>query len=237
MAISQSETVNSSLQSRSVGRRAILAGIASTPLLGTSALAETDEVDAVLAAWREWRPLQCEDAALTPKMKAAFKALPTWVKTPQVRVLDTWCGYEGEINEVCDLAPAWMAPAIPTVQEAAKRELQDLVRRGEEHTQQCGYADLDKYSEELMKRQMPLTERIEASNSNHPIVIAAKIDIALSEAPTDEMLGDCPWVPIAAIVRSLLPHLPADMAEALTPVAEERGRIGELFGLSAEALS
>jgi hypothetical protein len=235
MAARQSETVNPSLQGKTIGRRAILAGLATASIAGTATAAEHDDTEAVLAAWREWRPLQCEDAALTPQIQAAYKALPNWVKVPQIQVLDTWCWDDKAIDDVCDRAPTWMNPAIPDLRVAAKRELQDLWRRGEEYSQRCGYTDLEKRSDAIMERQVALVKRIENSNSNHPIVIAAKIDMALSEASSDDLFGDCPWVPISAILRALMPHLPADMAAALAPAAEERGSIGELFGLSVEA--
>jgi len=236
MANRQSETANTVLQARTVGRRSVLAGLAVAPIAGTVVAAEPDEVERVLAAWREWRPL-CEDAALTPRMNALYKAVPDSAKNPQVQVLDEWCWSDEHIDQTCDRAPAWMKSVISDVWRSAKQELQDMWLRAGEHLELCGYEDLERQSEELMRRQGPLVEQIEGSNSNHPIVIAAKIDMALSEAPSDNMFGDCPWVPISAIVRALLPYLPADMAAALELAAEERGRIGELFGLQEETLS
>jgi hypothetical protein len=94
---------------------------------------------------------------------------------------------------------------------------------------------MERRSDEIMDMQTDLIDRIEASDSTHPAVVAAKIDLALSQGRKDDLLDDCPWHATTAILRSLLPRLPADMAATLAPAAEARGTIGQLFDLPEEA--
>ena len=51
--------------------------------------------------------------------------------------------------------------------------------------------------------------------------VAAKMNIAFDHA--DGFLCDLPWCMAAAVLRSVLPDLPADMAEALAPPTKGQG--------------
>jgi hypothetical protein len=146
-----------------------------------------------------------------------------------------WCINEDGIDAACARAPAWMQSALPELKEAAKREFRDLWRRREEEEERSGYTALQNRSDEIVDIQVELIKRIERSNSPHPAVIATKIDLALSQAPKEDLMANCPWYALATVLRTLLPQLPADMAAVLTPAAEERGTIGQLFARQAEA--
>jgi hypothetical protein len=242
MAICQSETVNSSLQAPAaapmpkLGRRAVLAGLAVTSIAGAAVAAEPDEVQTVVSAWREWRKLEMEDVALTPKILAAYNAQPKWVQLPGLEFLDEGHISEDGIDGACVKAPAWMESAIPAMRDAAKRELRERSQRSAAELEHCGYTAMERRSDEIIELTAPLIDRIEVSDSTHPAVMAAKIDLALSRGRRmKDLLDDCPWHALTTILRSILPQLPADMAAMLAPAAEGRGTIGELFGLAAEA--
>lgn len=232
--MASSHTAHIITPAQAIGRRAVLAGLAVASAAGTAVAAVPDEVEAAVNAWREWRQLEMEHKALTPKMHATYKTLPNDVNMPGVVVFDQWHMSEDGIDRACSNAPSWMETAVPAIREAAKRELMAAYQRCEVEQERCGYTAMEKRSDEIMELQRELIDRIEGSDSTHPAVIAAKIDMSLSEGNTKAMLGDCPWVPLTTILRSLLPHLPADMAAALAPAAEHRGTIGELFGLPRE---
>ena len=80
------------------------------------------------------------------------------------------------------------------------------------------HAAIDDRDQPLQDVEDVLSRAIEALPSNTPTAVAAKMNIAFDHA--DGFLCDLPWCMLAAALRSVLPDLPADMAEALAPLTK-----------------
>jgi hypothetical protein len=219
-------------------RRAILTGIAATTaatavLAVPAASAVTTDVDAVLAAWRAWRPLEEEGRAISAAIRDLHEKHPLTRKIPSVLVFDQQCVTDENIEEVCQRAPAWMQPAIPQLQESAKRELAAEQKRSEEFNDQVGITQLYNHLEEIDEASGRHFELIDRATGSSPVIIAAQLDLALAHMDGDEDISDCGPRSIVSAIRGLLPELPADMAEALAPIAAGEGTIWDAYTRTA----
>jgi hypothetical protein len=208
-------------------RRAILTGIAATAA-ATAVPAQagaTIDAEAVLAAWRAWRPLEEEDWALCAELKDAYKRYPQAFIPPGVLVCDVNCMTAENIDEACKQAPAWMQPAMAHIRECAKQELAAEWTRFEKLEDKVGISRMNRRSDEVDALRGPHFDLIENADGSSPIIIAAKLDCALSHLSGDEDLSDCGPSGIASAIRGLLPELPADMAQTLAPIAAGEGKV------------
>jgi hypothetical protein len=214
-------------------RRAILTGIAATTAATALAVPATadamSDVDAVLAAWRVWRPLEEEDWSINAAWQGIYSRHPSTRNIPSVLVFDVQCMSDDGIDEVCRRQPAWMQPAMPQLRESAKQELAAEIARSDSFDEKVGLAKLQRRSEDIDQIMGPLLDLIENADGSAPIIIAAKLDCALSHLRGDDCLSDCGPSGIASAIRGLLPELPEDMRQKLAPIAAGEGKIREIY--------
>ena len=202
-------------------RREILSGIAAATaaLAVPGASATTPDVGAVLEAWRAWRALEEEAWPLRPTIDWKRKGVPLDIEAPSVEVCGTMCQFEWAIDLACDAAPAWIQPAIAEIRKAAKAELVAAWKRREEFYQKIGLEKAEDRTDEITDLQSPLISRIEDATGSEPVIVAAKLDLAVSCLHSQAEFGDTPQIYIAAVIRGLLSELPDDMREKLAPIA------------------
>jgi hypothetical protein len=215
-------------------RRAILSGIvaatAATAVLAVpAASAATGDVDAVLAAWRAWRPLEEESSILSDAIHDLYNKHPNARQMPGLLVLGVRCTSEEGIDAVCDAAPAWMRPSIPQLRESAKRELAAEWKRAEAFDERIGMKPLQQRLDKVGALAGSLLDLIENADGSSPVIVAAKLDCALSHLSGEEHLEDLGPSSIASAIRGLLPELPDDMRAKLVPIAAGEGTIGDIY--------
>jgi hypothetical protein len=208
--------------STSTTRRAILAGAAAA-IVAVPSPAGADnhdnEVNAVLDAWRAWRALEEEDRRLQADIKWKELGVPGWAQVPSVQVFDKDCWSDDAIDAACNAAPKWLQSMVPEIRQKAHEELIAVWKRRDAFYAKIGLDKLEERSDEITNLQSPLIRTIERSDSSAPIVVAAKLDLAIARFKSDAHLADLPQGHICDAVRGLLPELPADMREKLAPIA------------------
>ena len=237
-----------------MNRRAVLRGIASTATataalaVPTIASASTDP-EPVIAAWRAWRALEMEFLGLARLEREKWAALPDWVRAPKVLLMvgkpsgrEFFASYPEEIEQHFFHPASAFFPSTPAQLEAKKArrdaklaELEDIQRRASQEQERCGLRAIEKRLDELVEAQDGLERLIEESPSMSPVSLAAKVDVGFSHSEKDESLVDLPHCMFAAIVRSIIHELPADMVEALAPIAAGEGTIREIYTRPAAA--
>jgi len=221
-------------QMSTITRRAALRGVVSTAaataaLAVPAASATTADVDAVLNAWRAWRPLEEEDWAINAAWRDIHNKHPRTRETPSVLVFGVQCTNDRDIDDVCSRAAEWMGPVMPQLRESANRELAAVLARAGALEKKTGLTRLQERSEELDGIRGPLFDLIENADGSSPIVVAAKLDCALSHLSADANLDDCGPSGIVSAIRGLLPELPSDMREKLALIAVGEGKIREIY--------
>jgi hypothetical protein len=248
MASRVSAHLNQSTQAPAHGRRAILVG-AVAALVAAPALASSPVDDPIYQIWREWRTLELELLDLGSQQKAMWAALPEWVRSPRVLLMiGKPSGHEFFASTVDEIEHYFFHPAsenfhfTPAQIEARKArrdakiaELEDLERRSGLEQERCGLAALDERIEEITNAQDGLERLIEQSPSISPVAVAAKVDVGFAHSDRDEHLTDLPYCMFAAVVRSVIHELPADMAEALEPIGAGDCTIREVYTRPAAA--
>jgi hypothetical protein len=216
-------------------RRAAMRGIAATAV-ATAALAipaasaSTTNVDAVLAAWRAWRPLAEEFARLSEEWTRIHKAAPEWVRNgPHIEIAGVQVHSPETVDRAMKSLPDWLKPASEQLRECAVRGWDEGWARVEAERVRIGLYPVQNRQDEITELQDPLIVVIENAGGSHPVVIAAKLDLALSNADDEYDLGDAEVAYIASAIRALLPELPADMAQSLAPIAAMEGTIRQIY--------
>ena len=215
-----------------ITRRALLRGsvtavaAATVTTLPIAAAAALPEPDPVLDAWRAWRPLEERSVYLLTERDRISASLPEEVHTPMIRVMVPVGG--GQMAPL----PIWRMKAYDNWMERlarpderallklhrrnVARRLQRALAKAERQKKLAGLTALQAQLDALWAQQEPLYRAIKDSTSVSPVAIAAKIDVGLSLMDKSDLLGDHM---VCDIVRDLMPQLPADMREALAPIA------------------
>jgi hypothetical protein len=191
--------------------------------------------EAVLTAWRAWRALEEEDRRLQSAIGWKRQAQPKWAQNPSIEVVNRVCYWPDMIDDACNSAPAWMKPFVDELRNSAKKEFADIDARAAAHNESIGIAPLERRAYEIEALQDSLIETIEKAEGSAPVIIAAKLDLALSRMDSGEALADSPLCYIAAAVRGLLHELPSDMRTALAPIAAGEGTIDAAYRRAAVA--
>jgi hypothetical protein len=220
-------------------RRNVLAGIgaAATALVpitavaasAASAASATTEVDAGLAAWRQWWALGQERSGLTDEMLAIWETLPQHVREPRILLFHSkWTGEDVYGKTEADIHRAWPDetagpgfvndPANVAKRQAARTEklaeLKAARAAAEAEMQRTGYAWRDDRVDATFSEQFERLDVIQKCTSKAPALIAAKLSIALAAA-ADNDSTDWQWDLVREALAALIPSLPADMAPTI----------------------
>lgn len=230
------------IHTMTMNRRAMLRGIAATTAAGAAvavpaAIANAStatDVDAVLAAWRAWRPLAEEFARLSDEAERIEKSMPDWARSgPHIAINDVQVYSPHSLDQAMKQLPDWLKPASEQLRECALRGWNEGWARAEAERARVGLAPRRDRMDEITDLEDPLITLIENASGSHPVVVAAKMDMALNKTSCSDLFEDLPWSLLASAVRGVLSDLPADMAEALAPIAAGHGMIGEIYDRGA----
>ncbi|MGH6883088.1 hypothetical protein [Hypericibacter sp.] len=223
---------------RKATRRAALVGLAaSVAAIGTcSASAATEETDPVLEAWRQWRPLEARLNELRMAKEQIMVALPDWAQRPRVKVGE-WtsdgCGAKkGDpiYFHSWDQLAAHYGPGSmsfsgmdgPAFFLQKRAEFHASERAMETARERVGLNDIEDRMEVTEKAADVYLRAMLHTEQPGPVALAARLDVAINFSGA-KFLVDYPTNILCAGIRDLLPELPADMQEALRPIATALG--------------
>jgi len=113
--------------------------------------------------------------------------------------------------------------------DAKVRELEAARAAAKAELERSGYSACQSSLDELCDQKVEPALEIERATGAALAVIAAKADYAFSCLSWDDKLGDCPTAGLSDTIRTLLPHIPTEMAVALAPLAAEKGTVEEAY--------